>query len=119
MIERSAAEAIAVFKLLFFRGKDRVDMERLVAVHPELDRAYIRGWIVKMMGEARSARRSLGPNRIEVRIRALLDIAGRDRSKVSRTDYFRSGLASCASPLTIGEKKLSFLVRSSTRNANL
>lgn len=47
-----SAEAIAVFKLLFFRGKDRVDLERLVAVRPELDRAYVRRWIVEMMGEA-------------------------------------------------------------------
>ncbi len=28
-----------------------VDLERLVAVRPELDRAYVRGWIVEMMGE--------------------------------------------------------------------
>ena len=47
-----SAEAIAVFKLLFFRGKDRVDLERLIAVRPELDRAYVRRWIVDMMGEA-------------------------------------------------------------------
>jgi hypothetical protein len=46
-----SAEAIAVFKLLFFRGKDMVDLERLVAVRPELDRAYVRRWIVDMMGE--------------------------------------------------------------------
>ena len=46
-----AAEAIAVFKLLFFRGKDVVDLERLVAVRDELDRAYVRRWIVDMMGE--------------------------------------------------------------------
>jgi hypothetical protein len=46
-----SAEAIAVFKLLFFRGKDVVDLERLVAVRPELDRAYVRRWIVEMMGE--------------------------------------------------------------------
>jgi hypothetical protein len=46
-----AAEAIAVFKLLFFRGKDVVDLERLVAVRPELDRDYVRRWIVDMMGE--------------------------------------------------------------------
>lgn len=53
-----SAEAIAVFKLLFFRGKDMVDLERLVAVRPELDRAYIRRWIVDMMGkdDARVAR---------------------------------------------------------------
>jgi hypothetical protein len=46
-----SAEAIAVFKLLFFRGKDVVDLERLVAVRDELDRAYVRRWIVDMMGE--------------------------------------------------------------------
>lgn len=48
-----SAEAIAVFKLLFFRLKDRADLERLIAVRGErLDRAYIRRWIVEMMGEA-------------------------------------------------------------------
>jgi hypothetical protein len=46
-----AAEALAVFKLLFFRGKDVVDLERLIAVRPELDRDYVRRWIVEMMGE--------------------------------------------------------------------
>lgn len=46
-----SAEALAVFKLLFFRGKDMVDLERLVAVRPELDRAYIRRWTAEMMGE--------------------------------------------------------------------
>jgi hypothetical protein len=46
-----AAEAIAVFKLLFFRGKDVVDLERLVAVRDDLDRAYVRRWMVDMMGE--------------------------------------------------------------------
>lgn len=46
-----AAEALAIFKLLFFRGKDVVDLERLVAVRPELDRQYVRRWIVEMMGE--------------------------------------------------------------------
>jgi hypothetical protein len=45
------AEALAVFKLLFFRGKDIVDLERLVAVHRELDHGYVRGWIIQMMGE--------------------------------------------------------------------
>lgn len=48
-----SAEAIAVFKLLFFRLKDRVDLERLVAVRGDrLDRSYIRRWIVEMMGES-------------------------------------------------------------------
>jgi hypothetical protein len=46
-----SAEALAVFKLLFFRGKDQVDLERLVAVRPELDTAYVRRQIVDMMGE--------------------------------------------------------------------
>ena len=46
-----SAEALAVFKLLFFRGKDIVDLERLVAVRPELDTAYVRRWIVDMMGD--------------------------------------------------------------------
>jgi hypothetical protein len=46
-------EALAVFKLLFFRGKDIVDLERLLAVQGDkLDRAYIRRNIVEMMGEA-------------------------------------------------------------------
>lgn len=46
-----SAEALAVFKLLFFRGKDMVDLERLIAVRPELDRAYVRRAIVDMMGD--------------------------------------------------------------------
>jgi hypothetical protein len=52
--ERSAwflsAEAIAVFKLLFFRGKDIVDLERLVGLRSELDVDYVRRQIVSMMG---------------------------------------------------------------------
>lgn len=45
-----SAEAIAVFKLLFFRSKDVADLERLVAVAP-LDASYVRKWMVEMMGE--------------------------------------------------------------------
>lgn len=45
-----SAEAIAVFKLLFFRTKDVADLERLVAVHEELDGDYVRQRIVEMMG---------------------------------------------------------------------
>jgi hypothetical protein len=37
---------------VFFRGKDLVDLERLVAVRSELDHAYVRRWIVDMMGDA-------------------------------------------------------------------
>ncbi|MEQ1568384.1 MAG: hypothetical protein ABMA64_22300 [Myxococcota bacterium] len=47
-----SAEATALFKLLFFRGKDVVDLERLVATQQEkLDHVYVRRWIVEMMGE--------------------------------------------------------------------
>lgn len=46
-----SAEAIAVFKLLFFRTKDIADLERLVAVHAGLDREYVRAQIVRMLGE--------------------------------------------------------------------
>lgn len=46
-----SAEATAVFKLLFFRAKDLVDLERLVAVQgATLDTAYVRRWLVDMMG---------------------------------------------------------------------
>lgn len=45
-------EAICLFKLLFFRPKDVADLGQLVAVRREaLDRAYVRRWIVDMMGE--------------------------------------------------------------------
>jgi hypothetical protein len=41
-----------VFKLLFFRSKDLADLERLVAVQGrDLDRGYVRRWMVDMMGE--------------------------------------------------------------------
>lgn len=47
-----SAEATAVFKLLFFRTKDLVDLEKLVAVQgADLDVAYVRRWLVDMMGE--------------------------------------------------------------------
>lgn len=47
-----SAEAIAVFKLLFFRTKDIADLERLLAVQgARLDRAYVRMHIVALMGE--------------------------------------------------------------------
>src|SRR5438046_7954268 len=44
-------EALAVFKLLFYRSKDIVDLERMVAALPGLDRAWVRRHIVAMMGE--------------------------------------------------------------------
>jgi hypothetical protein len=47
-----SAEATAVFKLLFFRAKDLVDVEKLVVVQGrDLDRPYVRRWLVDMMGE--------------------------------------------------------------------
>jgi hypothetical protein len=46
-----SAEALCVFKLLFFRGKDIVDLERLIAVQGvTLDGAYVRSQIVGMLG---------------------------------------------------------------------
>ena len=46
-----SAEAIAIFKLLFFRPKDLADLERLNAVQgAHLQRDYVRAWIVDMMG---------------------------------------------------------------------
>ncbi len=45
-------EALVVFELLFFRGKDRVDLERFVAARAgRLDHAYVRRWIAGMMGD--------------------------------------------------------------------
>ena len=47
-----SAEATAVFKLLFFRGKDLLDVEKLIATQGRLlDSAYVRRWLVDMMGE--------------------------------------------------------------------
>lgn len=41
-----------MFKLLFFRPKDVLDLEKLVAVQgSDLDTAYVRRWMVEMMGE--------------------------------------------------------------------
>lgn len=47
-----SAEALCVFKLMFFRGKDLVDLERLLAVSgPQVNTAYVRARIVEIMGE--------------------------------------------------------------------
>ncbi len=46
-----AVEALCVFKLLFYRGKDVVDLERLIAVQGDnVDAAYVRERIVAMLG---------------------------------------------------------------------
>jgi len=45
-------EDLIVFKLLFLRTKDILDVERLVAfVGDELDRKYVRKWLVEIVGE--------------------------------------------------------------------
>jgi hypothetical protein len=47
-----SAEALCVFKLLFFRGKDVVDLERLIAVQgAAVDAPYVRARIVEMLGD--------------------------------------------------------------------
>lgn len=46
-----AAEDLAVFKMLFFRPKDLLDLERMLALMGKsFDRAYVRGWLVDMVG---------------------------------------------------------------------
>lgn len=47
-----SAEALSFFKMMFFRGKDLVDLERLISsMGPRLDAAYVRRWLVETMGE--------------------------------------------------------------------
>lgn len=46
-------EDLVVFKLLFFRTKDLLDIERLVAFCGEgFDRGYVRRWLVDLVGDA-------------------------------------------------------------------
>lgn len=48
-----SAEATAIFKLLFFRDKDLLDLAKLLAVQgTDLDAPYVRRWMVEMMGES-------------------------------------------------------------------
>jgi hypothetical protein len=44
-------EDIALHKLVYHRGKDLADLERLFAARPGLDTAYIRTWLVQMVPE--------------------------------------------------------------------
>ncbi|MGE0784658.1 MAG: hypothetical protein AB7S26_03145 [Sandaracinaceae bacterium] len=47
-----SAEVLAVFKLLFFRPKDLIDVERMVAVRGgEFDRPFVRAALVDMLEE--------------------------------------------------------------------
>ena len=53
VIQFLSAEALAVFKLLFFRPKDVVDLERLIEVQGDkLDTSYVRTQLVDMMGDS-------------------------------------------------------------------
>jgi len=46
-----SAEDLVVLKMLFFRGKDVVDVERVVAAgRKALDREYVREWIIACVG---------------------------------------------------------------------
>lgn len=47
-----SAEALSFFKMMFFRGKDLVDLERLISsAGKRLDAPYVRRWLVEAMGE--------------------------------------------------------------------
>ena len=46
-----SAEDLATFKMLFFRGKDVLDVERLLAVRGcDFDRDYVRTWLIDLVG---------------------------------------------------------------------
>lgn len=46
-----APEDLAVFKMLFFRPKDLLDLERMLQLlGSSFDRAYVRRWLVDMVG---------------------------------------------------------------------
>lgn len=44
-----SAEDLCLHKLLFGRAKDVTDLERLLAVRPLIDLAYVRSWLVQMV----------------------------------------------------------------------
>lgn len=47
------AEDLSVFKLLFFRAKDLVDVRYMLAAQgAAFDRSYVRRWLVDMVGES-------------------------------------------------------------------
>lgn len=46
-----APEDLAVFKMLFFRPKDLLDLERMITLMgSSFDRSYVRRWLVDMVG---------------------------------------------------------------------
>ncbi len=44
-----SAEDLCVMKLFYGRSKDVPDLERLFAALPEMDRSYIRHWLLQMV----------------------------------------------------------------------
>lgn len=44
-----SAEDLCIHKLIYGRAKDVTDLERLIAVRPTIDLAYVRGWLEKML----------------------------------------------------------------------
>ncbi len=42
-------EDLCIHKLLFGREKDVIDLERLIALNRNMDLAYVRGWLTKMV----------------------------------------------------------------------
>lgn len=54
-----SAEALAFFKMMFFRSKDLADLERLIStVGKPLDAPWVRRWLVETVGEDDSRVRS-------------------------------------------------------------
>lgn len=47
-----SAEDLIVLKLLFFRGKDLVDVQQVIGLQRDsLDRDYVRRWLVELVGQ--------------------------------------------------------------------
>jgi hypothetical protein len=44
-----SAEDLCLHKLIYGRPKDLVDLERLIAVRPDIDLAYVRSWLTRMI----------------------------------------------------------------------
>lgn len=64
-----APEDLVLFKMLFFRTKDLLDVERLVAfLGTDFDRAYVRRWLIDLVGD--------DDDRVARWDRLLADVAG-------------------------------------------
>ena len=44
-----SAEDLCIHKLIYGRPKDLIDLERLIAVRPSIDLAYVRSWLSRMI----------------------------------------------------------------------